>query len=296
MSFATTALKSRPERRRGARVQASSAALVAVLVGLASGGAAAAESAAPAEGEHPLAPLLRMAEDGVDALERDVHDYTCTIIKRERRDGRLKPYEFMDAKIRHANAAEGTPFSVYLRFKAPDNVAGRELLYLKGRNAGKMLVRRGGRRMSYMTTYLDPESPIALAENRYPITQIGFKSLVELLIGVIKEDMQHGECVVQYFKNAKIGDTDCTRIVVEHPHRRDHFRYHRAVVFIDEQRNLPIAYASYLWPETPGGKPVLVEEYIHANIRLNVGLTDSDFDKANPNYGFMQPEQAIVKD
>ncbi|TWT66994.1 hypothetical protein Pla123a_44230 [Posidoniimonas polymericola] len=241
----------------------------------------------PSPEEHPLRPLLRMAQESQEFLKNDVRDYTCTMVMRERRNGRLKPYHFVDTKIRHADPATDTPFSAYLSFQKPASVAGREVLYLKGRNAGKMLVRRGGRRLAYVTTYLDPDSPIALEENRYPVSEMGFLNLIDRLVEVMQEDMQHGECTVQFFKNAKIGDAVCTRVIVEHPFPRDYFRYHRAMVFIDEQTHLPLAYGSYLWPDTPGGEPVLVEEYMYTDVKLNVGLTDKDFDRENPAYQFL---------
>ncbi|MCA9240709.1 MAG: DUF1571 domain-containing protein [Planctomycetales bacterium] len=267
--------------------------LISLTLCLAAAGAAVGGTATTADEDHPLAPVLRLAEKGLDSIGR-IRDYECTIIKRERREGKLRPYEFISAKIRHADAGQGTPFSVYLKFEKPTSVAGREVLYLEGRNAGKMLVRRGGRRLAYVTAYVDPTSPMALQENRYPVTDIGFLNLTKRLIEVMQEDMQHDECAVKYFKNAKIGDSVCTRIVVEHPHRRDYFRYHRAIVFIDEQRGLPLAYGSYDWPDKPGDEPRLVEEYIHAQVKLNVGLTDEDFSRENPAYGFLHSEEKVV--
>ncbi|MEM6330630.1 MAG: DUF1571 domain-containing protein [Planctomycetota bacterium] len=181
-----------------------------------------------------------------------------------------------------------TAFSVYLRFEQPKAVRGREVLFRQGHDAGKMLVRRGGTRLAYVTTYLAPDSRLALQESRYPVTDIGFRRLVARLIDVIREDLQHGECRVRFYRGAKIGDRRCTRVLVEHPVRREHFRYHRAIIFIDQDRQLPLGYASYTWPEEPGGKPVLVEEYLYTDVRLNVGLTDGDFDRDNPDYGFLK--------
>lgn len=240
---------------------------------------------------HPLLPVLRLAEQGKDSTG-EIHDYTCTIFKRERIKGRLMPTETIQAKIRRPHVADGEhkPYSVYLKFAGPSSVKGREVLYVQGEHDDKMLIRRGGQRMAYITTYLATDSDFAMAENRYPITEIDFQRVVGRLIDVVKEDMNYGECSVQFFKNASIGDQKCTRIVVEHPHRRDHFQFHRAIVFVDEERQLPLAYASYTWPEHEGGKPVLIEEYVYANVQLNVGLADSDFHRDNPTYGFLRDD------
>lgn len=247
--------------------------------------------------EHPLVPVLQMAEDGLAKLTNDVQDYTCQIVRRERLGGKMRSYDFIRAKIRHAQPAteerNAVPFSVYLKFSKPKKVAGREVLYLEGRNAGKMLVRNGGTRLSYVTTYLAPKSEMAMKENRYPITDIGIRRLIARLIEVIKEDLQHGECKVRFYSNAEVGGRVCTRIVVEHPKRRDHFRFHRAIVFIDDERQIPLGYASYTWPKAPADKPILMEEYIYAKVKLNVGLTDEDFDRENSDYGFLREKREL---
>lgn len=247
--------------------------------------------------EHPLKPVLKMAQEGLTRLTSEVRDYTCKIVRRERLGGKMQSYEFIRAKIRHAQPATDTraavPFSVYLKFLKPKKVSGREVLYLNGRNAGKMLVRNGGTRLSYVTTYLAPDSKLAMQENRYPITEIGMKRLIERLIEVIQEDLQHDECEVSFYNNADVGGRVCTRVVVEHPKRRDHFRYHRAIVFIDDERQIPLGYASYYWPQKSGGKPILLEEYIYADVELNQGLADSDFDRENPDYGFLREKREV---
>ena len=49
---------------------------------------------------------------------------------------------------------------------------------------------------------------------------------------------------------------------------------------------MPVRYAAYTWPETPSEKPLLLEEYTYVNMKINVGLTDKDFDDHNESYGF----------
>lgn len=253
-----------------------------------------AEEPPPAEENHPLLPALRLAQESRQAISENIRDYTCTMIRRERIAGKLGSYEFIDVKLRHEQTSGGevtTPFSVYLHFNKPARVEGREALYVAGRNAGKVFVKRGGQRMSYLSSFIKPDSRLAMRENRYPITEIGFKRMVERLIEEIEKDLQYGECQVQFFTNAKVGDRTCTRVEVVHPVERDHFSFHRAVVFVDEQDKLPVGYAAFYWPEEPGGEPRLLEEYIFTDIRLNVGLNDEDFDRDNPDYGFNRDEE-----
>ena len=121
----------------------------------------------PAAGKHPLAPLLEDARQGLQRIQNEVRDYSCVLVKRERIDGRLMPREMMTVKVRHEQL-EGdrvvVPFSVYLRFSDPEEVEGREVLYVEAQNDGKMIVRKGGRRLANLTLAVSPDSPLRSTE------------------------------------------------------------------------------------------------------------------------------------
>lgn len=254
--------------------------------------AAADRPAGPAE-DHPLLPVVQVARDRLAMMDA-VRDYTCTLVKRERVDGRLLDQEQILLKVRHQQVAGGrvvVPFAVYMRFLAPAAVRGREVLYVEGRNHGKIIARRGGDRFAFVTTAVDPEGELAMQRNRYPITEIGIKNLIQRLLEVAEQDMQYGECEVKYIPGARVGDRISTVVDVTHPVRREHFRYHKARVFIDDGRSLPIRYESYDWPQEEGGKPVLLEEYTYVDLKFNVGLTDRDFDHRNEQYRFRKDFQ-----
>ena len=40
-------------------------------------------------GEHPLAPVIRVLKTTGDTIDRNIHDYSCTLVKQERVDGEL---------------------------------------------------------------------------------------------------------------------------------------------------------------------------------------------------------------
>jgi len=260
---------------------------IGIVIGLllVAGGALGAE---PAE-EHPLRPLLAYAERRLPEIDGQVTDCTYLLVQRERIDGRLKAPRYMSVKLRHEQARDGVvvvPFSVYLQYAWPEQLRGREVVYVRGRNRGKLIVRRGGQRFDFVTLAIDPEGDLAMRDNRYPVTAMGIRNLIDRLVEVAREELQYDEIEVKYFAGSKINGRVCTEIRVTHPVRRDHFRYHIAQIFIDDELKLPIRYASYSWPETDGGEPPLIEEYTYLNLELNVGLSDRDFDHTNPDYGF----------
>lgn len=237
---------------------------------------------------HPLDPALKFAREHLRYIETEVADYTATIIKRERIGNELKDYEFMQAKIRHRREENGrvtVPFSVYLKFLKPDSIKGREVIWVEGQNDNKIIAHESGL-LGFQRFHLPPDGFFAMRGQRYPITEIGIMNLVKELIERGERERQHGDCEVKFYQNAKIDSYDCTLIEVIHPQRREPFDFYRARIYIDRTLRVPVHYAAWSWPEKPGGEPILLEEYTYRNIKLNVGLTDKDFDPENPEYAF----------
>ena len=85
------------------------------------------------------------------------------------------------------------------------------------------------------------------------------------------------DCEVQFYKGAKVDGRVCTCIQVRHPENKPPFEFYQARVFVDDELNVPVRYAAWDWPATPGGQPVLLEEYTYLNLKVNQGFTDADF-------------------
>lgn len=126
-----------------------------------------------------------------------------------------------------------------------------------------------------------------MAGNRYPITEAGIETLVLRLIEKGERDRKRDECQVEFRKNAKINGRVCTLLKVVHPVEREYFDFHRVEIFIDDEYQIPVRYAAFSWPTSPGGDPPLLEEYTYLNMKLNVGLKPIDFDPNNPDYAFV---------
>jgi hypothetical protein len=246
---------------------------------------------------HPMDPALALAHDGLRNIRENVRDYECVMVKRERIGDTLNEYEYMYAKIRNERVENGqvvAPFSVYLYFLKPESMKGREVIFVRGQNSGQMIAHE--RRDSFLgkfgSVWLRPDGTMAMKGNRYPITEIGLETLVQRLIEKGTQDKQNGkpeECIVVFHKNAKINGRVCTMLEVKHPQPRPYFEFYVAQIFIDDELNVPLRYAAYTWPAQPGGKPgddELIEEYTYTKLKLNVGLTDEDFDPTNPKYKF----------
>jgi hypothetical protein len=236
--------------------------------------------------DHPLRPVIQFAAQGYAQIRREIRDYTCVLVRRERVEGRLRSPEFIFAKVRHRQF-EGdqvvVPFSIYLKFLRPTSVAGREVLYVEGRNGGEMLARRGGTRFAFVTTRLHPDSDLAMRGNRYPVTEFGIENLVLRLLASARNDLDT-KCRVDVLPDAKINDRPARGIVVTHRSPQDSPTFYQARIFVDKEFELPVHFESYDWSKSPDAEPELLEQYTYTQLQLNRGLTDSDFSEDNPQY------------
>jgi len=227
--------------------------------------------------EHPLMPAIRIAQDSLTKLQA-IDDYETTLLKRERVNGRLVEHT-LHMKLREK------PFSVYLKFGEP--CAGREILFVDGQNGGKMLAHEGsGLRALVGTISLDPQGAEVMNENRYPITMIGMRKMLETVTEQWKQESIYGEIDVKFYPHAKLHGHSCKVIESSHPRPRRQFKFHKTRLYIDDETGLPIRVEQYGFPITAGSKPPLDELYEYGNLRTNAGLTDLDFDRRNPDYSF----------
>jgi hypothetical protein len=251
-----------------------------------------ARATSPTVPSHPLDPALDFARQGLATIQNDIRDYTCTLVKRERVNGQLGEYEYMFTKIRNRQVVDGrvaTPFSVYMYFLRPSNVQGREVLYVEGKNDNKMIAREGGTAGKYLpTVWLRPNGIIAMRGQLYPITDVGLENLVLKLIERGEQEKKAGNmnCEVSFHQNARINGRPCTILQIQYNQPGPNIDFHLAQIFIDDEYQVPVRYVAYGFPQTPGEKPSVLEEYTYLNLKFNVGLTDNDFDVTNSEYRF----------
>ena len=252
-----------------------------------SGVTAGINSEAIAAAEHPLLPLLDVAQSAYDQIGETVLDYQATVVSQVQIDGQLEEEKYMVIKIRHEreDGDQKIPFSVYTRFLKPVNTAGQEAIWVAGENDDKIIAHPAGL-FNLIRVKLDPEGALAMQGSRYSIRHIGMKNLLKKMLEKGEEGLKNDGCQVRLERNVKVGDVTCTMLEIVYPEQRSDIDFHKARIFIDDQRGLPIAYEGYLWPEEDGKEPPLLEKYIYTNIKLNVGFTDAEFDPDNPEYNY----------
>lgn len=241
----------------------------------------------PKEGGHVLDPTLIVAKDGLEFIQSNVQDYTATLVKQERVGTKLLQTEYATCKIRRAHEKDGKqiPFSVYLKFLKPRSVAGREVIYVDGQDQGRLIAHEGGF-LNRLTVHLEPTSFLAMQNNRYPITEIGIETLVKRMIEKGERDREYGDCKIDINRNVDFEGSSATMITITHEIMQEPFDFHIAKIYINDETNLPLGYEGYDWPIEAGGEPRLMERYFYRNMKVNVGLTDEDFDPRNKDYEY----------
>jgi hypothetical protein len=123
-----------------------------------------------------------------------------------------------------------------------------------------------------------------MENNKYPVTMIGMKNMLDRIIAQWEKEGKFGETEVRYFPDAKLGDIECMVIESSHLQQRDQFKFHKTMLYIEDKSQLPIRVEQYAFPDKRDKTAPKVEEYTYSQIKMNIGLRDKDFDQTNPSY------------
>jgi hypothetical protein len=226
------------------------------------------KAAAPAATASPMDEPLRLIAAARATYGR-LQDYSCVLVKRERVGPQEPPENVILMNVRTR------PFSVYLRWQGPRDLAGQEVCYVTGRNNGQMRVHSAGALGVVGFVSLDPNDPRARKTSRHSITEAGIGNVIERF-GAGWEGERRLNLTQVRVGEYEYNKRRCTRVETIHPARRE-FLHYRSVVYFDQQNRLPIRVESYDWPRSQGDPGRLTEVFSFVNLRLNVGLSDAVF-------------------
>ncbi|MBB3209747.1 hypothetical protein FHS27_005587 [Rhodopirellula rubra] len=241
-------------------------------------------------GKAALKRGLDMARQSLEISRNQVRDYTAILVKREQVGGTIGEHEYMSIKVRNRKVSGGQllqPFSVYISFLKPSSVKGREVIYVENQNDGKLTAHEGGFKGRFLPTVSLPvDGMLAMRGQRYPLTEIGVENMIIKLIERGEKALRYEDVTCEFRRGAKLKDRVCTVLEVTQPTQRPDAEFYQAQVFMDDQLNMPIRYIAYHWPTREGQPGQVIEEYNYLNLKVNVGLTDADFDPNNKAYNF----------
>lgn len=240
-----------------------------------------------------LQPLIAYAQNALDRFQTEVDAYTCLLVKRETLEEGLEPTQYIRLKIRERRVDGDRliqPQSLYAKFLKPNEVAGREILYVENQRDGDLLVRRGGTRLPNLTLELKPDGRLAKQQSNYSVLQTGIRPMLEQILERMESKIDPANVQIRYFADAKVDGRPCQHIEVSQIKREPDSTFQVAKVYIDHELELPVYFSSYAWSDELDGEPVLQEQYALTKIDLHAKLSDLDFDRTNPAYQF-RPEE-----
>jgi len=218
----------------------------------------------------PDAPMKILV--GMESAYAKVDDYTANFLKRERVGGELLPEEDILLKFRK-------PFMVYMKWREGPH-GGREALYVQGKNSGKVVGHEGGF-FGFITLNMEPRGGIAMKGNRHPITDVGIGRLIEIVMENTRRAGDDGALKFTYSGEEEVLGRNAYRIIEELPAGEDKGYYCRKLeLWVDKELGLPIKIIIYGWRDE------ILERYGYRDLKLNPGLSDSEFDRGYKDYGF----------
>jgi hypothetical protein len=231
--------------------------------------AAAQSNKAPAD---PMKEPLELVAKAKAAFAK-VKDYSCRLIKRERLEGELSPNHVIDLKVRTET------FSASMVWQEPKDLEGQEVVYVDGKNDGKMRVKPGGLLGSVGFLSLPLNDPRTRKTSKHKITEVGIGNLIE--------QCEKGWEVERKLKvtTVKIGTYTyakrrCTRVELTHSGKAGgQIKHYKNVVYFDQKTDLPIRVENYGWPEDDKQPPPLIESFSYVNLRVNPGVAAETFER-----------------
>lgn len=211
----------------------------------------------------------------IDAYDR-IDDYTTVFLRRGIPAGEeeLCPQETILLKFRK-------PLSIYMKW-IENPKKGREVIYIKGWNKGLFRISLGS--FPDLTLNLDPEGASVKNESfGHTLLEAGIGHLVKVFAQNLRRGLEnpHDACKVLDLGESLVHGEKVRCLENLVPLEMSHKYYApKAVLCISLSSDLPVQARIY----NQYGE--LKEEFGFMNTRVNIGLTDKDFDPKNPDYDF----------
>jgi outer membrane lipoprotein-sorting protein len=201
----------------------------------------------------------------------EITDYTGVWVVEERRRERMN----------HGRAVFKfrKPFDVYLEWRL-EGGGRREVLFREGWNDGRVRVRTEVLGIPLIGD-LAPTGYLARGGYHHPLTEFGLNRLVERVQDQLLHEWLRGELDVEFLGVQEYEDRPCYVFEFVFLYSEGYEQpSSRVVMYWDVAQRIPVKYERFDQGE-------LEERYEFRHLRLNVSLNDSDFDPANPAYGFL---------
>lgn len=206
----------------------------------------------------------------IESSYAKIEDYSAIFRKQERVKEVLLPEESVSLKFKK-------PLQIYMKW-----IYGpvKEAIYVDGENNNKVVAHSDGVGAS-LTWTLDPKGSILKADNRHIITDIGFGFIISMMRANIPLAIKHDEIEITRMVDEPFEGRPSTALEVKFS-PKDGRKYYatRIVCHVDKEYYMPVGIACF------DENDALLEQYGYKDVKINVGLTERDFSRKNPDYKF----------
>ncbi len=200
----------------------------------------------------------------------NVNDYTAMLHKKELVEDRILEDRNIIFKFMK-------PQHFYMKWIEGDG-EGTETLYVEGKYDNELVVHLG-KFLGLFTITIDPFGKWAMENNRHPITEAGMGHIINIMEDNYKKAVNDSDSQIIIIGDTLVNNRTMYLVKTIFPLHKDYYG-NIIYIYFDNENYLPVKFTVYGW------KNELLEDYFFDNLKLNVGLTEEDFDEDNPNYGF----------
>lgn len=199
-----------------------------------------------------------------------VNDFVCRFSKKEWVRGSIHEERNILFKYRK-------PGSFYMKLLEGNN-KDMELLFVEGKYDNNLEVHTGGF-LGFLRLGINPRGYLALRDNRHPIMDAGIGHFLDLIQSNYRKSKTDPDSKITLQSETIIDGRKCLHLQALFPKDKGYYG-HDVHVYIDQLTMLPIKLTVFGWDNE------FLEEYVFENLKVNVGLTEHDFDLKNPEYRF----------
>ncbi len=199
-----------------------------------------------------------------------VDDLVCRFSTRERIRNEIIERKNMIFKFRK-------PGSFYMKMTQGED-KDTELIYVGGRYDNNIEVHLGGF-WGFFRIAVDPRGSLALKNHRHPVMDADPGHILDIVLANYRKGKADPQARITYEGTAVLDGRDAVHAKAVFPAGKGYYGG-TVHIYIDRELTLPVMLTVYGWNDE------FLEEYRYERVRLNVGLTDRDFDIENPDYRF----------
>ncbi|MEW6358084.1 MAG: DUF1571 domain-containing protein [Planctomycetota bacterium] len=202
---------------------------------------------------------------------KEIKDYTGTFTKREFLRGELRDTEVMFLKFRQE------PLSIYAKWIGEAH-KGREAIYVKGKNKDRVVGHEYIGPLN-VSVAMDVHGREARKNARSPITEGGMINSIRTFIRYVEMGKQNRDGRLRYL-GSETFDGRQVHVILRILDERPDYPAYLTFLYIEKERLLPVKSVGYDWDHK------LLWLYTTVDLKLNVGLSDKDFDPDNDGYNY----------